>query len=68
MKERLIAFLIVKSVNNKNIPMDLTQWALELNCNPMDLRLLINYLHNKKELLFFEQEGVQYVNLFAQSR
>jgi hypothetical protein len=65
MKEKLIAYLIVKSVNNKNIPVDIAQWALELNCNPMDLRLLLNHLQIKGEIRQWEEDGVQYVNMFG---
>jgi len=64
MREKLIAYLIVKSVNNKNVQVDLPQWALELKCNPMDLRLLINYLKIKGELKQWEANGVEYVNMF----
>lgn len=66
MKEKLIAYLIVKSVNNKNIPVEIAQWALELKINPMDLRLLLNHLQIKGELRQWEEDGVQYVNMFAQ--
>lgn len=64
-KEKLIAYLIVKSVNNKTISVDLPQWSLDLNVNPMDLRLLLNYLSIKKELKLWEEDNVQYVNLFG---
>jgi len=65
MKEKILAFLIVKSVNNKNIPVDIAQWALELKINPMDLRLMLNHLQIVGELKQWEEEGVQYVNMFA---
>jgi len=65
MKEKLIAYLIVKSVNNKNIPVDLPQWALDLKVNAMDIRLMLNYLQIQQELKLFEERGVQYVNLFG---
>jgi len=64
-KHKLIAYLIVKSVNNKDVPMDIAQWALDLGAKPMDLRLQINYLHNQGELRLFEHEGQPYVNLFG---
>jgi len=44
MREKLLAFLIVKSVNDKKVQVDISQWALELKVNPMDLRLLLNHL------------------------
>ena len=65
MKERLIAYLIVKSVNNKNIPIDIPQWSLELKVNPMDLRLLLNHLQIIGEVKQWEEDGVQYVNMFS---
>lgn len=65
MKEKLIAYLIVKSVNNKNIPIDIPQWALELKVNPMDLRLLLNHLQITGEIKQWEEDGVQYVNMFS---
>lgn len=65
MKERLLAFLIVKSVNNKNVPVDIPQWALEMKVKPMDLRLMLNHLQIKGELKHWEESGQEYVNLFA---
>jgi len=64
MKERLIAHLIVKSVNSKNVPVDFAQWALELRCKEMDLRLMLNHLQIQKELSQWEEEGQLYVNVF----
>jgi hypothetical protein len=65
MREKLLAFLIVKSVNDKKVQVDISQWALELKVNPMDLRLLLNHLQIKGELKMWEEEGNQYINMFA---
>lgn len=64
-KEKLIAYLIVKSVNDKNVPLDYKDMARELRTKPMDLRLMINYLHNQGELKYWEELGIEYVNLFG---
>ena len=66
-KHRLIAFLIVKSVNNKNILIDYQKWSKELATSVSDVLVLFNHLRTTGEVHILEIEGQEYVCLFGNS-
>jgi hypothetical protein len=64
-REKLTAYFLVKSVNEKVIILDYYQISEEMKCKVMDIRLMVNYLHKIGELKYWEKDGVEYVNLFG---